>query len=408
MYIQRHLEGQVLDASRHYPVVMVCGQRQVGKSTLLNHLREPGRGYVTLDDGNARRLATTDPALFFETYGYPLLIDEFQRAPSILLEMKNIVDKKALSGEDNSGMFWLTGSQKFRMMNDVSESLAGRIAIFDLSSLSAAEIEGRPAAIFRPDLKSLRERLKYSKKKTVHEVYEDIFLGGMPKLRSAELDRDRFYMDYVNTYIERDVRDLAQVGKLSEFYDFLVYMAARTGQELKYGDIAGAIGVSSPTIKSWISILESSGIIFILRPYYSNLTKRLVKTPKVFFMDTGLAAYLCRWPNASTLESGAMDGAFFETYAVSEIVKSYHNAGKPVDLFYYRDIDKKEIDLLIVEGDKIFPVEIKKSKQPSNPDKNFAALRQFKMEVQPGIVLCMSDELVPYNRESWYCPISVL
>ncbi|NLB08382.1 MAG: ATP-binding protein [Clostridiales bacterium] len=408
MDIPRHLAGKVLDASRHCPVAMVCGQRQVGKSTLLNHLREPGRGYVTLDDGNARRLATTDPALFFETYGYPLLIDEFQRAPSILLEMKNIVDKKALSGEDNSGMFWLTGSQKFRMMNDVSESLAGRIAIFDLSSLSAAEIEGRPAAIFRPDLKSLRERLKYSKKKTVHEVYEDIFLGGMPKLRSAELDRDRFYMDYVNTYIERDVRDLAQVGKLSEFYDFLVYMAARTGQELKYGDIAGAIGVSSPTIKSWISILESSGIIFILRPYYSNLTKRLVKTPKVFFMDTGLAAYLCRWPNASTLESGAMDGAFFETYAVSEIVKSYHNAGKPVDLFYYRDIDKKEIDLLIVEGDKIFPVEIKKSKQPSNPDKNFAALRQFKMEVQPGIVLCMSDELVPYNRESWYCPISVL
>lgn len=408
MYIQRHLEGQVLDASGHYPVVMVCGQRQVGKSTMLNHLREPGRGYVTLDDGNARRLATTDPALFFETYGYPLFIDEFQRAPSILLEIKNIVDKKALSGEDNSGMFWLAGSQKFRMMRAVSESLAGRIAVFDLSSLSAAEIEGRPAAIFRPDLKSLRERLKHSKKKTVHEVYEDIFLGGMPKLRSAELDRDRFYMDYVNTYIERDVRDLAQVGKLGEFYDFLVYMAARTGQELKYGDIAGAIGVSSPTVKSWISILESSGIIFILRPYYSNLTKRLVKTPKVFFMDTGLAAYLCRWPNASTLESGAMDGAFFETYAVSEIVKSYHNAGKPVDLFYYRDIDKKEIDLLIVEGDKIFPVEIKKSKQPSNPDKNFAALRQFKMEVQPGIVLCMSDELVPYNRESWYCPIGVL
>jgi predicted AAA+ superfamily ATPase len=408
LYIQRHLEGQVLDASRHYPVVMVCGQRQVGKSTMLNHLREPERGYVTLDDGNARRLATTDPALFFETYGYPLLIDEFQRAPSILLEMKNIVDKKALSGEDNSGMFWLTGSQKFRMMNDVSESLAGRIAVFDLSSLSAAEIEGRPAAIFRPDLKSLRERLKYSKKKTVREVYEDIFHGGMPKLRSTELDRDRFYMDYVNTYIERDIRDLAQVGKLSEFYDFLVYMAARTGQELKYGDIAGAIGVSAPTAKSWISILESSGVIFILRPYYSNLTKRLVKTPKVFFMDTGLAAYLCRWPNAATLESGAMDGAFFETYAVSEIVKSYYNAGKPVDLFYYRDIDKKEIDLLIVEGDKIYPIEIKKSKQPSKPDKNFGVLQQFDMEVQPGIVLCMSDELVPYNRESWYCPISVL
>ncbi|HHX20007.1 MAG TPA: ATP-binding protein [Clostridiaceae bacterium] len=408
MYIQRHLEEQVLAASRYYPVVMVCGQRQVGKSTMLNHIREPERRYVTLDDGNARRLASTDPALFFETYGYPLLIDEFQRVPSILLEMKNIVDRKALAGEDNRGMFWLTGSQKFRMMQDVSESLAGRIAIFEMSSLSAAEIEERPAAIFHPDLNSLRERLKHSKRKNVHEVYNEIFLGGMPRLRSVELDRDRFYMDYVNTYIERDIRDLAHVGKLNEFYDFLVYMAARTAQELKYGDIAGAIGISAPTAKSWVSILESSGVIFILRPYYSNITKRLIKTPKVYFMDTGLAAYLCRWPSAATLERGAMDGAFFETYAVSEIVKSYHNAGKPVDLFYYRDIDKKEIDLLIVQGDKMYPIEIKKSKEPSRPDKHFNVLKQFNLDVQPGIVLCMSDDLVPYNRESWYCPISVL
>ncbi|MGI6248013.1 MAG: ATP-binding protein [Acutalibacteraceae bacterium] len=408
MYIKRHLEEQILSASKQYPVVMVCGQRQVGKSTMLNHIRETGRRYVTLDDGNARRLASTDPALFFETYGCPLVIDEFQRVPSILIEMKNIVDRKSLNGEDNSGMFWLTGSQKFRMMKDVSESLAGRVAIFDMSSLSASEIERRPAAIFHPEINSLRKRLENSRAKTVHDLYEEIFLGGMPKLRSSNIDRDRFYMDYVNTYIERDIRDLAQVGKLHEFYDFLVYMAARTGQELKYGEIAGAIGVSAPTAKSWVSILESSGVIFILRPYYSNLTKRLVKTPKVYFMDTGLAAYLCRWPSAATLESGAMDGAFFETYAVTEIVKSYHNAGRPADLFYYRDIDKKEIDLLIVEGDKMYPIEIKKSKEPSRPDKNFSVLHQFNMKVQPGIVLCMSDELVPYNRETWYCPISIL
>lgn len=408
MYIKRHLEEQILNASRYYPVVMVCGQRQVGKSTMLNHICEPGRRYVTLDDGNARRLASTDPALFFETYGYPLLIDEFQRVPSILLEMKKIVDQKALAGEDNNGMFWLTGSQKFRMMQNVSESLAGRIAIFDMAGLSAAEIEERPAGMFHPDLESIRERLKHNKRKNIHEIYDAIFRGDMPKLRSTDLDRDRFYMDYINTYIERDIKDLAQVGKLNEFYDFLVCMAARTAQELKYDEIAGTIGVSAPTAKSWVSILERSGVIFILRPYYSNITKRLIKTPKVYFMDTGLAAYLCRWPSAATLESGAMDGAFFETYVVTEIVKSYYNAGKPVNLFYYRDIDKKEIDLLIVEGDKMYPIEIKKSKEPPRPDKNFGVLRQFKMDVQPGIILCMSDDLVPYNREAWYCPVSVL
>ena len=378
MYIQRHLEEQILKASKYYPVVMVCGQRQVGKSTMLNHIREPERKYVTLDDGNARRLASTDPALFFETYGYPLLIDEFQRVPSILLEMKKLIDRKALDGEDNSGMFWLTGSQKFKMMQDVSESLAGRAAVFDMASLSAAEIEGRPAQQFHPDLQSLRERLTHSKKKSIHDIYEDIFRGGMPKLRATDLDRDRFYMDYINTYIERDIKDLAQVGKLNEFYDFLVYMAARTGQELKYDDIADSIGVSAPTAKAWVSILERSGVIYILRPYYSNITKRLVKTPKVYFMDTGLAAYLCRWPNAETLENGAMDGAFFETYAVTEIVKSCYNAGKPADLYYYRDIDKKKIDLLIVEGDKLYPIEIKRAKSLPSPTRTsvfFSSLR---------------------------------
>ncbi|MDI9471236.1 MAG: ATP-binding protein [Bacillota bacterium] len=402
------MEEQVLEASRHYPVVMLGGQRQVGKSTMLNHIREPGRRYVSLDDGNARRLAINDPALFFETYGYPLLIDEFQRAPSILLEMKNIVDQKALSGEDNNGMFWLTGSQRFRMMKDVPESLAGRIAVFDMSSLSSAEIEGRPADVFHPDLRVLTERMKHARQKTVHQVYADIFRGAMPRLHSSTLDRDRFYMDYVNTYIERDIRDLAKPRKFGEFYDFLVYMAARSGQELKYSDIANSIGVSAPTARAWVSILESSGVIFMLRPYYSNITKRLVKTPKVYFLDTGLAAYLCRWPNAATLENGAMDGAFFETYAVSEIVKSYLNAGKAVDLYYYRDIDKKEIDLLIIEGDRIYPIEIKKSKQPSRPDRNFGVLQKFHLDVQPGVVLCMSDELIPYKRDVWYCPISVL
>lgn len=404
MYIQRHLESQIREASKFYPVVMVCGQRQVGKSTMLNHIKEKERRYVTLDDGNARRLAEKDPALFFETYGFPLLIDEFQRVPSILLEMKRIVDKKALEGEDNNGMYWLTGSQKFKMMKDISESLAGRIAAFDMSGLSAAEIEGREAGVFYPVVEELRRRVQNYQPKTIHEIYEQIFRGGMPKLIATKLDRERFYTDYINTYLERDIKELALVGKLGEFYDFLVFMAARTSMELKYSEIANAIGISAPTAKEWVSILERSGIIFILRPYYNNITNRLVKTPKMYFMDTGLAAYLCRWPNAETLEKGAMDGAFFETYVVSEIVKSYYNAGKRPDLYYYRDIDGKEIDLLFAEGDKIYPVEIKKAKAPDRADKNFSVLDKLKKDIQPGVILCMADEMLPFSRDVWYFP----
>ena len=406
MYIQRHLESQVQEASKFYPVVMVCGQRQVGKSTMLNHIKEKERRYVTLDDGNARRLAEKDPALFFETYGFPLLIDEFQRVPSILLEMKRIVDRKDLDGEDNHGMYWLTGSQKFKMMKGVSESLAGRIAVFDMSGLSAAEIEGRETGIFFPALENLRSRMKDFGPKTFHEIYERIFKGGMPKLAATDLDRERFYTDYINTYLERDIKELALVGKFGEFYDFLVFMAARTSMELKYSEIANAIGISAPTAKEWVSILERSGIIFILRPYYNNITNRLVKTPKMYFMDTGLAAYLCRWLSVETLERGAMDGAFFETYVVSEIVKSYYNAGKRPDLYYYRDIDGKEIDLLFVEGDKIYPVEIKKAKAPEHADRNFSVLHKLKKDIQPGIILCMTDEMLPFSRDVWYFPVA--
>lgn len=408
MYIKRHLENEILKASKYYPVVMVCGQRQVGKSTMLNHIREENRRYVSLDDMNARRLAETDPELFFETYGLPILIDEFQRVPSILLEIKKIVDEKSLNGEINEGLFWLTGSQKFKMMHNVSESLAGRIAVFDLAGLSTAEIENRPSKLFKPNLDDIKNRITTSKDKNIHDIFELIFNGSMPKIITTDIERDRYYSDYVNTYLERDIKELAQVGKLNEFYDFLVFMAARTAQELKYSEISNAIGISAPTAKAWVSILERSGVIYILHPYATNITKRLVKTPKMYFMDTGLAAYLCRWPNAETLENGAMDGAFFETYAVTEIVRSYYNAGKHPDLYYYRDIDGKEIDLLIVEGNDVYPIEIKKSKNPANPDKNFGVLNKLKMNIKPGIVICMVNGLLPFNRDTWLCPVKIL
>jgi predicted AAA+ superfamily ATPase len=230
----------------------------------------------------------------------------------------------------------------------------------------------------------------------------------MPLVNVTDIDRDRYYTDYVNTYLERDVQQLAQVGKMDQFYDFLVYMASITAQELNYSEIAKRIGITSPTAKAWVTILRASGTIFILHPYSNNISNRLVKIPKVYFMDTGLAAYLLRWPTAQTIENGAMDGAFLETYVVSEIVKSFQNNGKPADIFYYRDIDRKELDLVMVDGSSIYPIEIKKNALPTDADKNFDVLSKFKLDVQAGIVLCMTKTLVPLSRKAWLCPISAL
>ena len=405
MYIKRHLEEQVLKASEDYPVIMVCGQRQVGKSTMLYHIKEDDRRYVTFDDVNARNLAETDVGLFFETYGEKLLIDEVQRVPSILIEIKRIVDEKALKGEENAGMFWLTGSQKFRMMQGVAESLAGRVAVFDMASLSAAEIDGKPYCEFSAEIHDLKEMARSCDKKTLRQVYERIWRGGMPKLYSSDVSRDRDYADYINTYLERDVKDLAQVGKLNDFYNFLVYLAARTAQELKYDEAARSIGVSAPTIRAWVTILERSGIITLIKPYSENLTKIIVKTPKMYFTDTGLCAYLCRYPNAETLENSAMDGAILETYVVSELLKNRYNGGKIPDLYYYRDKDRREIDIIIPVADKLYPIEIKKSKTPAHPTKNFDVLIKTGKEIATGLIICFADEVIPYDRSAYYCPV---
>ena len=308
MYIRRNIEKTVLKLSNDYPVIMVCGQRQVGKSTMLNQIKGE-RKYVTFDDLKAKNLAKNDPELFFDTYGYPILIDEFQKEPSILSEIKKIIDLKTLKGEKTEGLFWLTGSQKFKMMKNVSESLAGRVAVLDMSSLSLAEISGKDKGLFIPKIDNLKNR--EHEIKNIHEIFETIFKGGMPKIYNSKIDRERYYMDYVNTFLERDIKDLSQVGKLDEFYQFLVYIAAHTAQEIKYDSISKEIGVSAPTIKEWITILERSGVIFILHPYYAKATDRLVKTPKMYFLDTGLAAYLTSWSNPLTLENGAASGAFF-------------------------------------------------------------------------------------------------
>lgn len=406
-YISRAMESSVLKASTQYPVVMVCGQRQTGKSTMLRHLAEPDRVYVSFDKLETRRLAENDPSLFFETYGHKLLIDEFQRVPSILMTIKDIVDNAAYKGEDPNGMFWLTGSQKFVMMKNVSESLAGRVAVFTLLPLSQREIDGMESEPFNPEIDALKK--KNSRKKTLKSTFEQIFRGGMPKLISDRtLDRDLYFSSYMDTYIERDVSALEQVGKLDEFRTLVTCLAANTAQELKYDSIAKEIGVSAPTVKQWITILERSGIIYILKPYYNNFNKRLVKTPKCYFIDTGLAAYLTRWPTYETLMNGNASRAFFETFVVSEILKSYYNSGKEPNIYYYRDTEKKEIDLLLLGADWICPVEIKKSKTPSEADKNFHVLEKTGLKVMPGLILCMADELFPVKRDLWLCPVSLI
>ncbi len=406
-YIKRHMEDLILKLNTQYPIIMVCGQRQTGKSTMLRHIAESDRKYVTFDDAKTRNLAKNDPELFFETYGTKLIIDEFQRVPEILIEIKKQVDDKVYHNDNSCGMFWLSGSQKFLMMKNVSETLAGRVAVLNLLPLSFSEIHERNNDIFHPYIDDLKA--KEPIKLTQLDIFNNIFNGGMPKIISTkDLDRDIYYSSYMNTYIERDVSSLEQVGKLEEFRNFVTFMAANTAQELKYDNIAKVIGVSAPTIKQWVSVLERSGIIYILRPYSNIVSKRLVKRPKCYFLDTGLASYLTSWPTKETLMNGAQSGAIFETYVVSEILKSYYNNGKSPNLYYYRDIDQKEIDLLMVEGDKIYPIEIKKNKMPSNPDKNFSVLDKFGMNVMPGIIICMTEELIPYNKNCWLCPISLI
>lgn len=406
-YIKRAMERSIIKASTQYPVVMVCGQRQTGKSTMLRHLAEPDRVCVSFDKLETRTLAENDPALFFETYGHKLLIDEFQRVPSILLAIKDIVDNAQYNGENPNGMFWLTGSQKFVMMKNISETLAGRVAVFSLLPLSQREIDGKESEPFCPEIEALKS--KDYEKKTLSNTFERIFQGGMPKLLSDKtLDRDLYFSSYMDTYIERDVSALEQVGKLDEFRALVTYLAANTAQELKYESISRDIGVSAPTVKEWVTILQRSGIIYILRPYYNNINRRLVKTPKCYFLDTGLAAYLTRWPTYETLMNGNASGAFFETFVVGEILKSYYNCGKEPNIYYYRDIDKKEIDLLMVGSNQVFPIEIKKSKTPSEADKNFSVLDKLGLKVMPGLVLCMADEFFPIKREVWLCPITMI
>ena len=413
MYIKRSIEQTITKLSEEFPVIVITGARQVGKSTMLRMIKDEGMNYVSLDDMDVRNLALSDPKYFLEQYSYPLLIDEIQYAPDLLPYIKMIVDEERLKSLKNNkptrALFWLTSSQQFNVMKNISESLAGRVGVLSLYSLSLSEITHNASSVFSPNIDELKKKDVTTMLDT-KQIFERIYSGGMPSVVTENVDRNDYFSSYVTTYIERDVRQLLNVGRTIEFYNFLQYIAVRTAQEVNYNSIAGDIGIDSKTAKNWISIFEASGIIYLLQPYYSNLSNRIIKSPKLYFMDTGLCSYLAKYPNAETLEVGALGGAIFETFVVSEIIKNLtsHGIDPRMRLYYYRDKEQKEIDLVYVEGDTLYPVEIKKGVSPSNPDKNFDVLQKYSKDVATGIVLCMSKSLQPINKNCWLVPVEYI
>lgn len=401
MYIKRDIEERVKKINETFLVMLVTGPRQVGKTTILRELSEKNRKYVTLDDFANRQLAKEDPKTFLSKYKPPVIIDEVQYAPELFSYIKMYVDEKK-----EYGKIWLTGSQAFHMMKNVSDSLAGRVCIIQLYGLSNSEIKGYENEIFTLDFDELIKREEKRKIMDLSETYEMIFRGSKPVLYVNEkIERDDFYASYINTYITRDVRDLTQVADENTFYKFLTVIAARTSKELNYKDISNEIGVTEPTVKQWVSVLISSGIVYLLEPYYNNRIKRAIKTPRLYFMDTGLCAYLTKWSDKEVLEAGAMSGAFFETWVVSELVKNYYNSGKRPPFYYYRDKDGKEIDLIIEQNGTLYPIEIKKSGTPKrNAIKHFSVLEKTDMKVGSGGVICLTDKLIPIDEKNSFIP----
>ncbi len=407
MYITRTLENFVQTTATHFPVIMVTGARQVGKTTFLQHLSQSNRTYISLDDPRILALAKSDPALFMQRFPPPVLIDEIQYAPEILPYIKMAADQR-----HQPGLFWLTGSQQFHLMRGVSESLAGRVGVIHLLGLSRREMIGKGSEVepFLPTPEVVQTRTNTGSKLSLKELYRLIWRGSFPAIAlNDSTDRDLFFGSYVQTYLQRDVRDLARVGDEMAFLRFLRASAARTAQLLNLSELARDADISPNTAKSWLSILQAADIVYLLEPYHSNVTKRLIKSPKLYFLDTGLAAYLTEWASPETLEAGAMSGAILETWFVGELLKSYWHNGRRAPFYYYRDKDQKEIDLVIIQDGTIYPVEFKKSASPDKADvRHFQVLSQLGMNVGSGGLLCLAEQSLPLTASTQSIPAWML
>ena len=409
MYITRHMEKPVMELNEQYPVLLLTGPRQVGKTTMLEHLIEvegKGRKKVSLDDLTLRELAKTDPKMFFQLYQPPLLIDEVQYAPELFPYIKIMVDERHQPGD-----FWLTGSQLFKMMEGVQESLAGRVALLHLSPLSQSEIMKRPPEPpFSLELPLLSERQNGRQMLNTPEVFQHIHQGGMPALVTGTYSNASiFYSSYIDTYMERDVRRLSNDIDSLKFLRFLRSVAARTSQQVNYKGIADDAEIDQTTAKNWLHVLEALGIIFLLEPYSNNVLKRTVFTPKLYFYDSGIVCYLTRWSSPETAMEGAMSGALLENYTVAEIIKTYQNAGQEPFLYYYRDKDAREIDLILERDGKLFPIEIKKmASPPKKLTKVFDLIDKSPLQRGTGAILCMADQLGAFDQNNLIVPISLI
>lgn len=396
MYIARHIEKTIEKSFAAFPAVLITGPRQVGKSTLLIN-RFKNIPNVTLDNPLQLLSLRQDPVEFFKLHDSPLIIDEVQRAPECFSVLKYMIDS-----DRRAGMYILTGSQKYALMKGVSESLAGRIGIIDMLGLSDREIYEDPFdRPFLPTSDYLLER-RPKMAPSIQNLWERIHRGSMPELYSNEnMDWEQYYAAYVDTYIERDVKQLGSVGDTLAFTQFMTALASRTGELLNAASLARDVGVDSKTVKRWLSILQASNIIYLLQPFSLNINKRIIKTPKVYFTDTGLVCYLCRWLTPETLANGAMAGSIYETFIVSEILKSYYNAGKEPDLYFFRNTDGQEVDLLFYRDGKLYPIEIKKTSSPNVKDaKHFGTLSTFfpSLEVSEGGIICNAEDLLPLGQ----------
>ena len=404
-YIARHMEQKVLDLSKIFSALLITGPRQAGKTTMLRELaaREGiGRGYVSLDDLNVRDMAKNDPKLFLQLHQPPVIIDEVQYAPELFTYIKIYVDEHHMPGA-----FWLTGSQIYRLMRGVQESLAGRVALLHLSPLSQREIAGAPPKPFAVDFDALLAESKAMPPVSVPEMYERIWKGCMPGLLSGQQsERDIFYSSYISTYIERDVRELSGTIDALKFNRFVTAAAARCSQLVHYTALAEDADIDIQTAKSWLNILETLGIVFLLHPYSNNVLKRTIRTPKLYFYDTGLVCYLTRWSSAEVAESGAMSGALLENFTVSELMKSYQNTGLSPYLYFYRDRDAKEIDVILEGNGKLYPLEIKKTATPDRRlVRTFDVIEKSPLERGTGAVLCMAQEFSAFDRENLIVPV---
>ena len=406
-YIRRDLERKFLHMSSAFKAVMVVGARQVGKSTMLKHLAEgQNRTYVTMDDSQLRDFARTEPKLFLQTYEPPLLIDEVQKAPELFEEIKILCDSS-----EERGRFWLTGSQSKKLMKKAGDSLAGRLCILKMYSLSAREklgVEGAEDLEF--SLKSLLSRQKLFPTNNIVTTFENIWRGGLPDVQGKDEEQlSEYFNSYIETYLMRDAVDDYGITDTEGFRKFLRACAAFAGQLVNYNDLGISAGVSGATAKEWVKILGSMGIVFLLEPYASNELKRLTKTPKLYFCDTGFCAYLSSWTSRDVLMNGAASGHYYENYVIAELLRHYAYGKNKINLNFYRDSKMKEIDLIIEENGVLHPVEIKKTAAPDKSAiKAFSVLVDAGREVGTGVVICKTDRVLPMDEKNLMMPSGVI